>query len=345
MKLRRNKFEVVGILETLWQMVGRYAPQGNIGKYTDEEIEAWIEWDGEEGALVSALVVCGWLDACELHRLLVHDWPEHADSATHVALAKQTLLFADGSVPYIPHEAFSGATRARIAAEYQKVHKVSPTTHRQPPKVGESGDTIGTDVPTPRLELGTMPEPEPEPEPNNPPTPQPAGVVAVGFDLQRCVDELYELMPPDKRSPNPSHDKSRIKYCLQGCGMSPPAEHFAAVKAGVLRLNRCLEAGYDRKFIPGFRSFFELGDDAGWRGEWLPPSTSESPPVAGSKLVAVAGEMLFGPNGEEVYTDAGLVDAQLASGWSRERPRRKAPPSAGALALAQDIINPFATPT
>lgn len=89
--LSLDKFAVLGVLETLWQMVGRYTPQGNIGKYSDEEIEAWMEWRGEPGSLVSALVKCGWLDVCSTHRLVVHDWADHIDHTTATALKRAKL--------------------------------------------------------------------------------------------------------------------------------------------------------------------------------------------------------------------------------------------------------------
>lgn len=89
--LKVGRFQALGVLETLWQFTGRYTPQGNIGKYSDEEIEAWLEWDGAEGALVAALVKCGWLDRCPTHRLIVHDWHEHIDHTTKTALNRANM--------------------------------------------------------------------------------------------------------------------------------------------------------------------------------------------------------------------------------------------------------------
>ena len=34
----------VGILESLWHLTARYAPQGDIGRFSDEEIARWVGW-------------------------------------------------------------------------------------------------------------------------------------------------------------------------------------------------------------------------------------------------------------------------------------------------------------
>ena len=97
--LRLNRACTLGYLEALWHFTGRFTPQGNIGKYSDAEIEAWVEWDGEEGALIAALVKAHWLDPHETHRLLVHDWHKHADDATRQALKRAKLEFAVNEDP------------------------------------------------------------------------------------------------------------------------------------------------------------------------------------------------------------------------------------------------------
>jgi hypothetical protein len=86
----------------MWHFAGRFTPQGNIGKYSDEAIEAWLEWDGKPGALIEAFVQTRWLDRDETHRLLVHDWSQHADKATKNALNRAKLDFCTPPVrtPY-----------------------------------------------------------------------------------------------------------------------------------------------------------------------------------------------------------------------------------------------------
>ncbi len=39
-RLGRPKYVALGCLETIWHFTGRFTPQGNLGKYTDQAIEA-----------------------------------------------------------------------------------------------------------------------------------------------------------------------------------------------------------------------------------------------------------------------------------------------------------------
>jgi len=91
--LGQPKGPVLGWLEAIWHFTGRFTPQGNIGKYPDDTIEAWVEWDGKPGELIAALIRAAWLNADPTHRLLVHDWAQHADKATKNALARAKLAF------------------------------------------------------------------------------------------------------------------------------------------------------------------------------------------------------------------------------------------------------------
>jgi hypothetical protein len=97
-RLGRPKYVALGCLEAIWHFTGRFTPQGNLGKYTDQAIEAWVEWDGEPGALIAALIGAGWLDADPVHRLLVHDWAQHADKATKNALGRAHVGFCTDPV-------------------------------------------------------------------------------------------------------------------------------------------------------------------------------------------------------------------------------------------------------
>jgi hypothetical protein len=97
-RLGRPKYVALGCLEAIWHFTGRFTPQGNLGKYTDQAIEAWVEWDGQPGALITALIGAGWLDADPVHRLLVHDWGQHADKATKNALNRAHIGFCTDPV-------------------------------------------------------------------------------------------------------------------------------------------------------------------------------------------------------------------------------------------------------
>jgi hypothetical protein len=87
------KYAVLGCLEAVWHFTGRFSPQGNIGKYTDQTIESWVGWTGEQGNLVKALITSKWIDESSEFRLVVHDWHIHADSATRLALKRSKKNF------------------------------------------------------------------------------------------------------------------------------------------------------------------------------------------------------------------------------------------------------------
>lgn len=103
LELSVSKFEALGILEALWHFVGKFTPRGNVGKFTDKQIEAWIEWTGEPGRLVQALTETGWIDLSADHRLIIHDWHEHADSTTKKQVGRTGIGFVqtcpDMSIP------------------------------------------------------------------------------------------------------------------------------------------------------------------------------------------------------------------------------------------------------
>lgn len=79
-KLGIRRYEVVGVLEHLWYFTATQAPRGDVGRWTDDEIAAGIDWPGDATELVDALVATRWLDRCADHRLLVHDWADHSDA-------------------------------------------------------------------------------------------------------------------------------------------------------------------------------------------------------------------------------------------------------------------------
>jgi hypothetical protein len=93
------RYAAVGVLNTLWDWASRYVPQGDIGKYSDVVIAKKIDWEDDPAVLLSALIHTGWIDADEAHRLIIHDWPDHCEDFIHTSLARQTLLFADGTMP------------------------------------------------------------------------------------------------------------------------------------------------------------------------------------------------------------------------------------------------------
>lgn len=97
LKLKRRlslpHWQCVGLLESLWLFTQHNAPLGDIGRHSDEDLAAAIEWAGDATALVTALVECGFIDECDENRLVVHDWSDHAPTYLKGAMAKHGKEF------------------------------------------------------------------------------------------------------------------------------------------------------------------------------------------------------------------------------------------------------------
>lgn len=117
------EFAVAGLLVKLWRVTEESAPQGDIGRYTDDEIAMALDWRGRvvDGVspqrLMELLVARGWLDRHPEHRLVVHDWPEHCERRVHRVLARRGLRFADGSMPILTD--FTAKEREAIQQKYE----------------------------------------------------------------------------------------------------------------------------------------------------------------------------------------------------------------------------------
>jgi len=250
--LRLNRACTLGYLEALWHFTGRFTPQGNIGKYSDAEIEAWVEWDGEEGALISALVKAHWLDPHETHRLLVHDWHKHADDATRQALKRAKLEFAVNEDPAEVGEPVTVPTPEAHGATVSGQN--SNSANGVATVSGHCGDVVAAP--------SGLPEPEPVPDP------------------------VPGAEPESARSENSTPGASRGS---PGVPLLSHAEEFeftiwpnwkdlnsGSVHAARLAYSRCRSAGAAMAVISAaidrYRAFIEAGGDGGMAqklGNWL----------------------------------------------------------------------------
>ena len=95
-RLNLQLYMGIGILEAIWHLTAREAPQGDIGKLPNEDIALGIDYEGDSDQLIEALVDSRWLDRSDTYRLVVHDWHEHADDALDMRLARSGKLYANG---------------------------------------------------------------------------------------------------------------------------------------------------------------------------------------------------------------------------------------------------------
>lgn len=95
--LKCSMAEAVGTLELLWHFTAEFAPQGDIGKYDDRRIEAALGWHQsrwrKRGDLIRALSESHWVDINPVHRLIIHDWHDHADESVRKRLTRAGLTF------------------------------------------------------------------------------------------------------------------------------------------------------------------------------------------------------------------------------------------------------------
>jgi hypothetical protein len=116
-ELQCSKVVAVGVLELLWHFTSTYAPRGDVGRFSPAQIAKAIGWEGDPEALIAALISCRWLDRRRRCGLLVHDWPEHADDAVHMSLARRGIRFATGAVPSMRR--FSEQERKKLEASFR----------------------------------------------------------------------------------------------------------------------------------------------------------------------------------------------------------------------------------
>lgn len=169
-RLRVRRPTAIGCLEMLWHFAAKYAPQGDVGRFSDTRIEAALDWSGRPGKLVEALANARWLDRHPKWRLVIHDWHDHADDSVRKRLARAGLPFL--------------SARTEVTGQAPDTDRKTSSTHD---------------------DRGCLPEPEPEPEPclsqslaraTPQPTARPAttAVVADRFPdfiapFPRCADE------------------------------------------------------------------------------------------------------------------------------------------------------------
>jgi hypothetical protein len=155
--LGTTKAVTIGYLECIWHFTGRFTPQGNIGKYTDLAIETWLEWEGQPGELVAALLESGWLDRDAVHRILVHDWPHHADKATKQALSRGKLEFCVPTVRPLYTQSENTVPEIENAVHTVGTHEGSQNA--KPFGMKSLPVPVPVPVPEPVPESGAEPEP------------------------------------------------------------------------------------------------------------------------------------------------------------------------------------------
>lgn len=81
----------VGIMEMLWIHAAQHTPSGDIGSLPDSAIAQAVGWPEKKAALLIGALTSKksqWLDPDPVHRLVIHDWPDHCDEYTKKVLRR-----------------------------------------------------------------------------------------------------------------------------------------------------------------------------------------------------------------------------------------------------------------
>lgn len=126
----------VAILERLWHAATAGAKRGDIGKFDNELIAEECGWMGDADQLIDALVECGFLDVCEQHRLVVHDWDEHSPKHVKGVVKRQGGFVkpVTRAVPQPPHGKHSSGPSSHDASSEPRVNDLGSTTQGHQPK-------------------------------------------------------------------------------------------------------------------------------------------------------------------------------------------------------------------
>lgn len=132
----------IGHLELLWAWTGRYAEQGNIGKLHDGSIARGADWMGPPEEFILALQEAGFVDADQTHRLLIHNWEEHAPRWVKSKLKTLGMAFLGPASPYIERAASADASpdtsldskgrEGKCSEEKGRESEVAPTAPPRP---------------------------------------------------------------------------------------------------------------------------------------------------------------------------------------------------------------------
>lgn len=143
---------VNGVVESIWLVTSDKLPAGDIGRWSNEEIAASIEYPGDPDKLIAALLKRKLLDSLppENGRLYVHDWHEHSDRYTNLRLVKSCQNYANG----IP---------ARRHFKEQPPRDEQEDTRKNAKERKRTRDDVEDRKYASRARA--LPEPEPEPEP------------------------------------------------------------------------------------------------------------------------------------------------------------------------------------
>lgn len=87
--------QAIGHVQLLVDWISDFAIQGDVGKWPNGAIARGAGWQGNPDEFIDALIASGWLDADPGYRLVLHDWPDHAERWVRLKMQKLGIAFLD----------------------------------------------------------------------------------------------------------------------------------------------------------------------------------------------------------------------------------------------------------
>lgn len=175
--LAKDPCETLGILEAMWAFTRKLAPDGAIGKWSNQIIAAGIFSTVPADQLMDALVEAGWLEESSEHRLVVHDWEDWATESLKRNLRSRGRPFAKGDdsrrnveggpkpITKTPEKAAKAAKKAANAKGDLQTQKQLAATEAANGEQFSSSPCLQTA--SPRAVPSPSPIPSPIPSPSN----------------------------------------------------------------------------------------------------------------------------------------------------------------------------------
>ena len=125
----------VGLLECLWHLTQVSAPRGDIGRIPDSLIAEAVGWHDDPEQLIVILLETGWLDSHPDHRLIVHDWAEHAPKYLNRNIARKGGFVCNKPDHTGSGEAISATIPTQVKQESPVLVQEAPTPNLTKPNL------------------------------------------------------------------------------------------------------------------------------------------------------------------------------------------------------------------
>jgi hypothetical protein len=113
-RLGWRTYQVKGLLQALWDFAVDNAVEGDIGKFSNEDICFGMDYEGNADEMIETLIAERWLDRNETHRLIIHDWIDHCEDWTKKKIIRRMEKLGYNSKEHdlneFYHQVFCGET-------------------------------------------------------------------------------------------------------------------------------------------------------------------------------------------------------------------------------------------